>query len=79
MTSEGRGWSESEMAEGPTPRKRGARPKIKLPHPLYLSHKKNDTVFRWGGEEICILLNTDEERAVAAAERIRADIAKIRS
>lgn len=38
--------------------------------------KKNDTVFRWGGEEICILLNTDEERAVAAAERIRADIAK---
>lgn len=41
--------------------------------------KKNDTVFRWGGEEICILLNTDEERAVAAAERILADIAKIRS
>jgi diguanylate cyclase (GGDEF)-like protein len=36
--------------------------------------KKNDSVFRWGGEEICILLNTDEERAVAAAERIRADI-----
>ena len=41
--------------------------------------KKNDTVFRWGGEEICILLNTDEEWTVAAAERIRADIAKIRS
>lgn len=38
--------------------------------------KKNDNVFRWGGEEILILLNTDEERAVAAAERIRKDIAK---
>ena len=36
--------------------------------------KKNDNVFRWGGEEICILLNADEEKAVAAAERIRADI-----
>ncbi len=36
--------------------------------------KKTDNVFRWGGEEICILLNTDEERAVAAAERIRKDI-----
>lgn len=38
--------------------------------------KKNDNVFRWGGEEICILLKTDEEKAVAAAERIRADIAR---
>ncbi len=38
--------------------------------------KKNDNVFRWGGEEILILLNTDEEKAVAAAERIRKDIAK---
>ena len=37
--------------------------------------KKTDSVFRWGGEEICILLNADEEHAVAAAERIRADIA----
>ena len=36
--------------------------------------KKNDNVFRWGGEEICILLNADEEKAVAAAERIRKDI-----
>ena len=40
--------------------------------------KKNDSVFRWGGEEICILLNADEEQAVAAAERIRTDIARDR-
>ena len=38
--------------------------------------KKNDNVFRWGGEEICILLTADEEQAVSAAERIRADIAR---
>ncbi|MBQ9205746.1 MAG: GGDEF domain-containing protein [Treponema sp.] len=38
--------------------------------------KKDDYVFRWGGEEILVLLNTDEERAITAAERIRADIAK---
>ena len=36
--------------------------------------KKTDNVFRWGGEEICILLSTDEERAISAAERIRKDI-----
>ena len=37
--------------------------------------RKNDNVFRWGGEEIFVLLNADEERAVAVAERIRQDIA----
>ncbi len=37
--------------------------------------KKNDSVFRWGGEEVCILLMTDEEKAFNAAERIRKDIA----
>ena len=38
--------------------------------------KKTDNVFRWGGEEICILLKADEETAVEAAERIRRDIAR---
>lgn len=38
--------------------------------------KKNDNVFRWGGEEICVLLNTDEDMAVAVAERIRSDIGR---
>ena len=38
--------------------------------------KKTDTVFRWGGEEICILLKADEEHALEAAERIRNDIAQ---
>ena len=38
--------------------------------------KKNDSVFRWGGEEICILINADEDTAIAAAERIRKDIAR---
>lgn len=38
--------------------------------------KKDDNVFRWGGEEILVLLETDEEKTVAAAERIRKDIAK---
>lgn len=36
--------------------------------------RKNDNVFRWGGEEILVLLNTDEDKAIAAAERIRHDI-----
>ena len=36
--------------------------------------RKNDHVFRWGGEEILVVLNADEEKAVAAAERIRRDI-----
>lgn len=38
--------------------------------------KKTDNVFRWGGEEICILLKADEETAIEAAERIRKDIAR---
>ncbi len=38
--------------------------------------KKDDYVFRWGGEEILVILNTDVELAVSAAERIRADIAR---
>lgn len=38
--------------------------------------KKNDYVFRWGGEEILVLLKTDSEKAYAAAERIRNDIVK---
>ena len=38
--------------------------------------RKNDHVFRWGGEEILVLLNADEAKAVAAAERIRHDIEK---
>ena len=38
--------------------------------------RKNDNVFRWGGEEILVLLNTDEEKAIAVAERIRQDIEK---
>ncbi|MBQ7479141.1 MAG: diguanylate cyclase [Selenomonadaceae bacterium] len=29
--------------------------------------RKNDNVFRWGGEEILVLLNADEEKAIAAA------------
>lgn len=36
--------------------------------------RKNDSVFRWGGEEILVLLNTDEAQAVNTAERIRRDI-----
>ncbi len=35
---------------------------------------RNDYVFRWGGEEICILLQTDTLHAFEAAERIRKDI-----
>lgn len=38
--------------------------------------KKQDNVFRWGGEEILILLRANKEQAVSAAERIRHDIAK---
>ena len=36
--------------------------------------RKKDNVFRWGGEEILVLLNADEERATRIAERIRKDI-----
>ena len=35
---------------------------------------KDDYVFRWGGEEICIIFRTDLQTAIAAAERIRHDI-----
>ena len=38
--------------------------------------RKNDNVFRWGGEEILVLINADEDRAVAVAERIRHNIEK---
>ena len=38
--------------------------------------RKNDNVFRWGGEEILVLLNTDEAQAVNTAERIRREIEK---
>ena len=38
--------------------------------------RKSDHVFRWGGEEILVLINADEEKAVALAESIRADVEK---
>ena len=37
---------------------------------------KKDSVFRWGGEEILVLINADEEKAVEIAERIRIEISK---
>ncbi len=40
------------------------------------SVKKQDKVFRWGGEEILVLLETEEVNAVAVAERIRLEIEK---
>ena len=45
-------------------------------HTISTGVKKDDYVFRWGGEEILVLLKTDIEKAKAAAERIRNDIAK---
>lgn len=36
--------------------------------------KQNDSVFRWGGEEILVLLETNEQQAVDVAERIRKDV-----
>lgn len=45
-------------------------------HTISTGVKKNDYVFRWGGEEILVLLNTDFDKAVAVAERIRSDIAR---
>ena len=45
-------------------------------HTISTGVKKNDYVFRWGGEEILVLLNTDFDKALAVAERIRADIAR---
>jgi|GEM_PF-937837 len=38
--------------------------------------KKNDSVFRWGGEEILVLLKTEEYKAVFVADRIRKEIEK---
>jgi len=45
-------------------------------HTILTGVKKTDYVFRWGGEEICILLKANIEQAEAAAERIRKDIAR---
>ena len=41
-----------------------------------ISHgvRKNDNVFRWGGEEILVLLNAEEYKAVFIADRIRKEI-----
>lgn len=44
-------------------------------HTILTGVKKTDYVFRWGGEEICILLKANIERAQSAAERIRKDVA----
>lgn len=45
-------------------------------HTILTGVKKTDYVFRWGGEEIVILLMATAEQSVSAAERIRADISK---
>lgn len=37
--------------------------------------RENDAVCRWGGEEMLILIRTDEEMAVKVAERVRREIA----
>lgn len=37
---------------------------------------KNDRVFRWGGEEILVILNAEEYKAVFIADRIRKEIEK---
>ena len=44
-------------------------------HSILTGVKKTDYVFRWGGEEICIMLKAPKEQAQSAAERIRKDIA----
>ncbi len=36
--------------------------------------RKDDNVFRWGGEEILVLLNTGEGKAVSIAEKIRREV-----
>ena len=36
--------------------------------------RKDDSVFRWGGEEILVLLNTDEGKALSIAENIRREV-----
>nr|MCR5109274.1 GGDEF domain-containing protein [Lachnospiraceae bacterium] len=38
--------------------------------------RKDDKVFRWGGEEILVLTGAEEEAAVLEAERIRTEIEK---
>ena len=38
--------------------------------------RKNDSVFRWGGEEILVILNAEEYKAVFIADRIRKEIEK---
>ncbi|SDB41395.1 diguanylate cyclase (GGDEF) domain-containing protein [Pseudobutyrivibrio sp. YE44] len=45
-------------------------------HTILTGVKKTDYVFRWGGEEICIILKCPLEQATLAADRIRCDIAK---
>ena len=47
-----------------------------IAHIVSIGVKKDDYVFRWGGEEILVLLKTDIEKTIAAAERIRRDIEK---
>ena len=48
----------------------------RVSHIVTTGVKKDDYVFRWGGEEILVLLQADFEHAFTAAERIRKDIAK---
>ena len=43
-------------------------------HTILTGVKKTDYVFRWGGEEICIMLKATKEQSKSAADRIRADI-----
>jgi diguanylate cyclase (GGDEF)-like protein len=45
-------------------------------HTILTGVKKTDYVFRWGGEEICVMLAAPIEQTESAAERIRKDIAK---
>lgn len=41
---------------------------------IFKGVKSKDYVFRWGGEEILVLLKTDYEMSMKIAERIRAEI-----
>lgn len=43
-------------------------------HTIMTGINKNDRVFRWGGEEICILFKAGLEHSLIAAERIRKDV-----
>jgi diguanylate cyclase (GGDEF)-like protein len=45
-------------------------------HTISTGVKKNDYVFRWGGEEILVLLATDYQTAMRVADRIRKDISE---